>query len=542
MRSRPLQNTPERRPTWRRGLQSLLGPVLIGAVTTLALSISPADARSRKPEPEPTAEEAVAPPTMEERETVFGAVDEAFSAGRKGEVADLLVEIIDNEEVHVQLRAEAYARLGKVLQSFDLPFSSLVAYQGALATDAELTADSAKVAIELADQVGDTAILERVFADNLGLNVSAETRSRMAYLAAREAHARGLYPLALASLTMVVESDPFYPEAKALEGVTQSLLGNPSGALAPLQVALGTGQAMKRPPRFMNTVRLNLARAYYASSNFPRAIEYFARVERSSRQWPEAQFERSWAHFRLEDTNGVLSLLETHDSPFLQEHYFPEASLLKVYSLFLMCKFPEASKEIDSFKAKYEPKIAELRAVEGRDPVDLFNAMAKHIEEGESDLPRMISWKFEEEDRFNDSLGAVRSAEDEKKRLMNVAANPFSGWATDEVEKRRVFLVESEGKRIQARAKRMADELAQMMDDVEISKLDMMDFERRLFQAASVKGDMLDKRETVLRTKRVKDNERYWPWEGEYWADEIGYYRIQAKPDCPQGMSQGLPQ
>ncbi len=529
-----------------RWSNALLRPLLIGLVAAFAFSQTDADAGRRafkkKVDDALLTEDTVEPYTMEEREAVFGPVDEAFKWGRKGEVADLLVEIIDQEELHVHLRAEAYARLGKVLQSFDLPYSSLVAYQGALTTDAVLTQDSARVAIELADQVGDTAILEKVFADNLGLQVSAETRSRMAYLAAREAHSRKMYPLALASLTMVAETDPFYPEAKALEGVTQSLLGNPNGALAPLQVALGTGQAMKRPPRFMNTVRLNLARAYYTASNFPRAIEYFARVERSSRQWPEAQFERSWAHFRLQDTNGVLSLLETHDSPFLEDHYFPEASLLKVYSLFLMCKFPEASNEIDGFKAKYEPKIAVLRAVEARDPVDLFNAMAGHIERGQSDLPRMITWKFEDEDRFNDSLGAVRSAEDEKKRLMNVAANPFSGWATDEVEKRRDILVKAEGLRIKRRAKRMADELAQMMNDVEISKLDMMDFERRLFQAASAKGEMLDKRDTVLRTKRVKANERYWPWEGEYWADEVGYYRIQSKPDCPQGMTQSIPQ
>jgi tetratricopeptide (TPR) repeat protein len=530
-----------RRPPVFRSLVRVLIP---GCLLAIALSQGSADASKRnkvntKP---PVEEEAPEPYTMEEREVVFGPIDEAFTAGRKGEVADLLVEVIDNAEIHVQLRAEAYARLGKVLASFDLPYSALVAYQGALETDAALTQDSVQTAIELADKVGDTAILERVFADNLGLKVSDATRSRMAYLAAREAHARKMYPLALASLSMVVESDPFFPEAKALEGVTMSLLGNPAGSLAPLQMALGTGKALGRNERFMNTVTINLGRAYYASSNFPRAIEYFAQVDRGSRMWTEAQFERSWAHFRLQDTNGVLSLLQTHDSPFMEAYYFPEASLLKVYSLFLMCKFPEATKEIDRFKAKYEPKIAELRAVEARDPADLFDAMAKHIEGGRSDLPSMISWRFEEEDRFNDSLGAVRSAEDEKKRLQNVSANPFSGWASDEVEARRQWLVNSEGRRIKNRAKRMADELAQMMDDVEISKLDMMDFERRLFQAASARGDMLETRDTVKRTQRIRKNERYWPWEGEYWADEVGYYRINSKPDCPQGMSQGLPQ
>lgn len=510
----------------------------LGVALVASLAV-PADARQTRREK--AAEEAeVEPYTMEEREAVFGPVDEAFDAGRKGEVADLLVEIVDNEEIHVQLRAEAYARLGKVLQSFDLPYSALVAYERALATDAPLVQSATPTAIELADEVGDTALLETVFADNLGLEVSAETRSRMAYLAAREAHSRGMHPLALASLSMVAETDPYFPEAKQLEGVTLSLMGNPQGALAPLQVALGTGQALKRDGRFMNTVRMNLARAYYAAGNYPRALEYFARVDRDSRQWPESQFERAWAHFRIEDTNGVLGLLQTHDSPFMEDLYFPEASLLKVYSLFLMCKFPEASLEIDAFKTKYQPKIAELRAVEAMGPAELFNEMAGHIEDGESELPAMITWRFEAEDRFNGSLAAVRSAEDEKGRLTNVAANPFSGWATDHVEARRKLLINTEGKRIQARAKRMADELDQMMNDVEISKLDMMDFERRLFQAAAARGEMVDTRDTVLRKERVRANQRYWPWEGEYWADEVGYYRVTAKPECPQGMTQGL--
>jgi hypothetical protein len=47
---------------------------------------------------------------------------------------------------------------------------------------------------------------------------------------------------------------------------------------------------------------------------------------------------------------------------------------------------------------------------------------------------------------------------------------------------------------------------------------------------------MAKSREVVQRGKSVKKNERLWPYEGELWADELGYYRIQAKPDCPAGF------
>ena len=53
---------------------------------------------------------APAGPTLEDRQAVFGPVDEAFQQGRKAEVADLLVEITQNAD-HLAFHAEAYARL-----------------------------------------------------------------------------------------------------------------------------------------------------------------------------------------------------------------------------------------------------------------------------------------------------------------------------------------------------------------------------------------------------------------------------------------------
>ena len=79
-----------------------------------------------------------------------------------------------------------------------------------------------------------------------------------------------------------------------------------------------------------------------------------------------------------------------------------------------------------------------------------------------------------------------------------------------------------------------------MLNDSEISKLDIMQMETQLYQMASVQGEKsIEARRTVGRTLKVRKGYRYWPWEGEYWADELGYYRIDTKPDCPANMSVG---
>jgi hypothetical protein len=519
-------------------MRHLLRPTI--ALLALGLAgpaiAKPATRAAGKAKAEETEETAA--PTMEERQAVFGAIDEAYKAGRKAEVADLLVEVVENPE-HEVFHAEAYARLGGVLQSLDLPYSALMAHERALASDATVAAGSAKDAIALADKVGDTALLEKVFSANVGLDVDATTRSRMAYLAAREAHAKNNLGTAAAILKMVSKDDPYYPEAKTLEGVILARQGKPESALAPLLTAQAAAKQADRGEKFDNITTLNIARSYYAAENWPRAIEFYAQLPRESRQWVDAHFERAWAHFRISDTNGALALLQVHESPFFQDWYFPEATLLRAHSLFLMCKFPEASKQIDGFVARYTPMRETLAGVGARSPDDVFGQMRQHIEDGGGDLPEMITWRFEEEDRLRDSLKAVESAEDELARMKNVSANPFTEWASARIADRKDALIRSEGARVQSRAGDMEAQLQQMLGDAEINKLDLMQMEQRLYEMSAAKGKAIEARETVSRKKRVKPNQRWWPWEGEYWQDEVGYYRITSKPDCPMGLAVG---
>ncbi len=511
-------------------------------LAALALPAGPAQARRKKPAPEPAVEEpAVHVPTLEERQAVFGEIDAAFKRGEKTRVADLLVEVIDNPD-HAVFHAEAYARLGAMLAELDLPYAALVAYERALSIDAEAVSSVAPKAIELADKVGDTALLEHVFATNVGLDVDPATRSRMAYLAAREAHHDGNYGTALAILKMVRKDDPFYPEALSLQGVVLSMQGRHEQALAPLQDAMKAGHAAGRDARFFDVVNLNLARAYYAAGNYPRAIEHYAEVRRESPYWLEAEFERAWAHFRLSDMNGVLGLTHDHAGPFFEDEYFPEGRLLRVYALFLMCKFPEASKEIDRFRELYTPKQATLDALARRSPQDLFEQMALAVEPpGEnapaSELPEWFTFRFRHDDRFADSLNAVHHADDELGRLAHVRSHPFSEKAARWVEERKAEIIRQEGRRIADRVAAMKAQLDGMLGDIEMAKLDMMQFETRLYERASVTGKAPEARRMVTRKFRVKPNQRWWPWEGEYWADEVGYYRVTAKPECPLGLT-----
>jgi hypothetical protein len=79
-----------------------------------------------------------------------------------------------------------------------------------------------------------------------------------------------------------------------------------------------------------------------------------------------------------------------------------------------------------------------------------------------------------------------------------------------------------------------------MLDNVEITKLDILNFEQQLYEKAAATGK-LDYGDRIgeLRKARKQRGTRVWPYEGEFWADELGYYRYDVRPDCPESMAVG---
>ncbi len=479
-------------------------------------------------------------PTPQEREVAFGAINQAMLGKQMPKAADLLVMLIAEPSQSV-FHAEAHARLGKVFSNLDLPYSALLAYEKALRLDPQAVGGEASLALDLGEKVGDAAILEPIFASNMGLATDDLSRSRMAYLAARENQRKGNHAVAQGMLQMVQNDHPNYPEAQALKGVVLSLQKQYVDAIGPLQIALASGKARGRDAQFVNTVQMNIARAYYSAKNFPQAAEHWSQIPREDPIWLQAQFERAWAHFQMKDMSGTLALLQNHESPYFRDLYYPEASLLRIYSLFLLCKFPDAVKQIDDFQARYKAQHSAMMVVAARPPAELVKAMRDHVETGKSDLPPSLIALYAKEQRFLDSLKAIKAAEQELERLRGVNANPFSAYAAQWVDARRAQIEKSEGERIAKKARSMEANLEELLRNSDMSKLDMLQMEQRLLERASVMGEMPEAKRRVKRKLRGRVNQRIWPWQGEFWADELGYYRIDSKPDCPEGMQTGGP-
>ena len=522
---------------------------MIRTATLAALLIfaAPASAGPKKPAKDIEKPTAAAPAEMSNKEIkvrgqAFAQYDQEIAAGSKTRAADALVLIVDDPTL-AEFYGEAYARLGDILGELSLPYAALCAYAKAFetASDTNIAEVSLRVpkAIDIAAKVGDLALLQKPFAGNLGLARTDDVRGQMAYLAAKENVRAGQWGTASAVLKMVREGDPLWADAKVLEGIVLNQQERHEDALKAFESAARTGT--DKDLRWTDSVQLNTARTWYGSGNYPRSIEAYSRVTRGSAFWPDAQFERAWAHFRVDDFNGSLAQLLPFDSAFFAKWYFPEADLLRIYSMFLLCKFPESESQIGHFKDKYATVHKALRAWSDKSELETFEAAKLYMQKGKrTDLPEMIWRPWGEEERFALSVKAVDSANDELRRMKRVEANPFSDTAKAWLETRRDAVVQAEGGRIKETFAGQQTDLLDMLTNSEIFILDILRFKQKMFEEAARTGKELEAARSVKRTERIRKGWQEWPFEGEFWADELGYYKVDIVPECPASMRQSV--
>ncbi len=517
--------------------------LLLCALSLLPLAVAAKPPASAPSKPSESSGSSLKPSSAEKaaakaREEAFAEYEAQLASGQKGRAADALVALLDDPSKST-FHAEATMKFGDLLKELDLPYAALAAYVRAftLADDSNTAEIGTRVeaAIALAEKVGDIAILEEPFSKNVGLARTEDQRGQMAYLAARESMRQGSYGLAIGILKLVKQADTVYPEAKALEGVILNQQNRPVDALVAFEAAQKAGR--DKDQRFKDMLMLNVARSFYAAQNYPRAVQAYAAIPRASGLWPEAQFERAWAHFMLSDFNGTLGMLYTLDTPFFTEYYYPEADLLRIYSMFYLCKFPQASIAIEDFKTKYKPTHDLLVAWSSKSPKENFEAARSFAQKGDTGALSMTLLRpWATEDRFLASIAAVASVEDEIGRLKNVDANPFAARAKQWLTERRDQLVNEEGGRVKERLGNQESELGEMLMNSEIFILDILRMKSMLFEQAASVGRMPDAANTAKRATRLRKNQVEWPFQGEIWADELGYYQVDAPPDCPASL------
>ena len=226
-------------------------------------------------------------------------------------------------------------------------------------------------------------------------------------------------------------------------------------------------------------------------------------------------------------------------SPYFADAYYPEALILKAVVFFSACQTDNAEAMVHQFHELYDPVRSELTATLDRfADNEQFYAFLVRVRAGDAELSPRIRAPVSSalSDRFLlGHLEYVRVLDQEQARL-DASPEPFRASSLgdrirQEVLVSRSFAIDRAGDLARGRFSRLIDELDELMNQMDTVEVEMYRVRRE-----GLSAEEIDEQQRIGEgggfDVEVDEEHQIWPFDGEYWRDELPFYRQQVTPIC----------
>ena len=368
-----------------------------------------------------------------------------------------------------------------------------------------------------------------------------QVRHELFYLLGRYHYRAGNFKEALGLFSSVPASSPFYARAKFMEGITHVRNYQAKPAARAFKALLRTAREAPKTKEikdFKQLAMLSLARVFYSTGQYDLSIKYYDQVPKRSANWLPALFESAWSHFQRNNFSRALGNIHTLNAPYFDDYFFPESLVLRAVVYWKHCLWERSQEAINRFKAKYP---ALQRAVDQllkqyADPNDFFREAQKirARKAGLSPQVARLAGTALADRTLEKTFALVRELDRELKQVE--AADPaWKATAVASVVLQDLSLQKSLAEReagdlAQRRLKRLSGEIRELRKQAIKVEYEIINGKKNELEAA-VRGELVKPTRTA-REVRVDDEHELWPFDGQYWRDELGSYRYKIQSRC----------
>ncbi len=375
----------------------------------------------------------------------------------------------------------------------------------------------------------------------------ASVRDELYFLLGRHFYRRGGdgdFDKAIGLFQKVSRENEFFVKAKFFEGVTyvRKFEGRP--AVDAFKEILIIGE--ERPKQYKSDdianyrelAQLQMARVFYSTQQFDTSIKYFEKLDQNSADWAESLFEASWAYFMKTLNSKALGNIHTLNAPYFETQYFPESLLLKSVIYYNYCLYDQAEEAISDYNDKYQPLMKNLNELVAKyddnaefyDYVKTVKANKAGLDEKTQSLvmsvlnDKTLLKTFAWVDELNHELDMLQKS-DKAWQTTQVAAEVLQ-----ELTVQQSVASADAGKVARDRIVRLARELGVLSRDGSKIKFEILNAKAEKISAEARKDQVSGntREEPII----VDDEHFQWKFNGEYWKDELGYYRFKIRSQC----------
>ena len=310
--------------------------------------------------------------------------------------------------------------------------------------------------------------------------------------------------------------------------------------------------------RMRDLAYLSMARTYYSASvrlnaetNIPTidgtklsaAVKYWNQIDVTSEYWLDALFEESWAYFMAGDYTRALGNIHTIQSPYFPNSFYPEADILKAVIYFANCNYEAAMVVVARFNKHFVPIKAELTKIlnryKGSSNDEAFFKFLIKVREHNANLDPMIepivSSALSDRQLLR-NIEYVRLLDEEKGRYKKSPSNfqdsGIGGQVRESLALAREMAVRQTGELAMSRYQRFVDEIHEHVRNGEKILIDITAAQRNLLDAKLKNGQVTKAESKIYGIVNPDQEHILWPFDGEYWRDELGFYRQVIMSTC----------
>lgn len=387
---------------------------------------------------------------------------------------------------------------------------------------------------------------------------NADLYNQLLYLMGRSKYNQGEFEQAIELFKKVDRANKWYVKARFFEGISYIRMRKASPASTAFREIIeaideGDASGVEDADRMKGLAWVSLARVYYTAANkvnaegvrqvngvmLGNAVEAWNKLNPDSEYWLDALFEESWAFFLADEYSRALGNVHTLFSPYFKESFYPEALVLKAVVFFTNCQMKNATAIVQLFHEKYDPVKTTLDELltKYQDNAQFFEFLKK-VRTGEANLPpaaRGIINSALSDRAVLANLEYVALLEQEEQTL-NKGPGQFKSSSLgarilQDILVAKSFAIDQAGEIAKARYNRLVDDMQDLSNQIDTVEIEVLNWERGQL-GQELQAQMTAASESSGGKVYVSPEHNVWPFNGEYWRDELGYYRQQVTYRC----------
>jgi hypothetical protein len=386
------------------------------------------------------------------------------------------------------------------------------------------------------------------------------------YLLGRYKYRQRQYDDALRLFGLVQPQSKYYVQAQFFSGISNVQLRKSVPAVQSFQAivkAIDEGaEGIEDEARMRDLAYLSMARTYYSASvkldengaptinsqNLSAAVKFWNKIDNTSEYWLDGLFEESWAYFMAGDYSHALGNIHTIQAPYFPNSYYPEAEVLRAVIYFSNCQYDDATIIVAKLQQKYQPIYDELNKVltrfKGENQEEPFFKFLKQVREDQqngtnkADLKDNIRPIVElalSDRQLLRNIEYVKILDDEasrfKKAKHDFQESNLGADVKDALQLARDLAVRNAGTLARERYQRNLDELNEHLRNSAKILIDITAAQRNQLDQ-SIAGSQVTQAESKANIVKPDEEHIIWPFNGEYWRDELGFYRQTITSKC----------